>query len=214
MHHDDPYQKNPDPGSKPESSKDDFPLEEVNLRKMDFAPGEIRLVPDPGMVLPLGRYTLVDFIDGSLITRTPAPYDESATLIDVSELVSLVNRLDSASISLLGGAITKEIYPPGWAQSIDDINLAFGEHDDPLSRSSFEEVGSISSVGGENRDSLHYAIKLGRFVESIRELHEYMDHQRSLGGGSEHHADIDRLDMFLSQAMGRAYARFMNLSSL
>jgi hypothetical protein len=110
--------------------------------------------------------------------------------------------------------MTKEIYPPGWAQSITDINLAFSERDDTLSRSSFEEVGSISRLRGENRDSLHYATKLGLFVESIRELHEYMDHQRSLGGGSEHHADIDKLDMFLSQAMERAYARSMNLSSL
>jgi hypothetical protein len=212
MHFDDPHQKDPGRGSQPEPSREALPLEELNLGKMDFEPGEIRLVPDPGMVLPLGRYALVDFIDGSLITRTAAPYDESATLIDVSELVSLVNRLESASISLLGGAMTKEIYPPGWAQSIDDINLAFGEHGDPLSRSSFEEVGSISSVGGENRDSLHYAIKLGRFVESIRELHEYMDYQRSLSIHTGQDAELDRLDMFLSQAMGRAYARCMNVS--
>ena len=135
--------------------------------------------------------------------------DDNVTLIDVSELVSLVNQLDSASIPLLDGATAKEIYPPAWAQSIDDIDLAFGEHDDPLSRSSFEEVGSISSVGGANRDSLHYAIKLGRFVESIRELHEYMDYQRSLGIHAGQDAELDRLDMFLSQAMGRAYARFM-----
>jgi hypothetical protein len=212
MHHNDPYQKNPNQGSKPESSKDDLPLEDGSLAKMDFPPGEILLVPDPGMVLPLGRYALVDFIDGSLITGTVAPYDESATLIDVSELVSLVNRLESVSISLLGGAMTREICLPGCAQSIDDINLAFGEHDDPLSRSSFEEVGSISSVGGENRDSLHYAIKLGRFVESIRELHEYMDYQRSLGIHAGQDAELDKLDMFLSQAMGRAYARCMNVS--
>ena len=65
MHADDRHQK--DPGgrrSEPAHSNEDLPLEEGSLAKMDFAPGEIRLVPDPGMVLPLGRYALVDFIDG------------------------------------------------------------------------------------------------------------------------------------------------------
>jgi hypothetical protein len=207
MHADDPHQRDPFRGSQPEPSKEGPPFEELNLRKMDFPPGEILLVPDPGMVIPLGRYFLLDFIDGSLIKRIPAPYDDTLTLLDLSELVSLVNRLDSASLPLLGGAATKEIYPPAWAQSIDDINLAFDERHDPLPRCPFEEVALFSRSSAEDTDYTHYAIKLGRFVESIRELHEYMDYQRSRGGETEHHADIDRLDMFLSQAMGRAYAR-------
>lgn len=212
MHADDPHQKHPGRASQPEPSKEHLAFEGLNLGKMDFPPGEILLVPDPGMVIPLGRYSLLDFIDESLIKRIPAPYDDTLTLLDLSELVSLVNRLDSASLPVLGGATTKEIYPPAWAQSIDDINLAFEEGNEHLSQRSFEEVGLISGSDAESMDYTHYAIKLGRFVESIRELHEYMDYQRSLGGGSQHHADIDRLDMFLSQAMGRAYARCMAVS--
>jgi hypothetical protein len=212
MHFDDPHQKDPGRGYQPELSKADLPLEELDLGKMDFAPGEILLVPDPGMVIPLGRYCLVDFIDGSLVKRIPAPYDDTVTLLDLSELGSLVNRLDTASLPLLGGAATKEIYPPAWAQSIDDINLAFEEGQDPLAQSPFEEVALCSRSEAAGADYTHYAVKLGRFVESIRELHEYMDYQRSLGGESEHRADIDRLDMFLSQAMGRAYARSTKVS--
>lgn len=212
MHFDDPHQKDPGRGSQPEPSKADLPLEELDLGKMDFAPGEILLVPDPGMVIPLGRYCLVDFIDGSLIKRTPAPYDNTVTLLDLSELASLANRLEIASPPILGGAATKEIYPPAWAPSIDDINLAFDEGHDPLARCPFEDVALFSRSEAVGTDYAHYAIKLGRFVESIRELHEYMDYQRSLGGEIEHRADIDRLDMFLSQAMGRAYARSAKVS--
>jgi hypothetical protein len=186
--------------------------EAVNLGKMDFAPGKITLVPDLGMVLPLGQYSLVDFIDGSLIQRCPAPYDQRITLLDVSELVSLVSRLDTVSIPILGGALTKRLNPHAWAKSIDEINLAFEEGEDPLSQRSFEEVGMISRSRGENPDYAPYAIKLGRFVESVRELHNYMEYQRALGTDAGHRADVDKLEMFLSQALGRAYARCMTSS--
>jgi hypothetical protein len=185
-----------------------------NLGPLSFAPGEITLVPDEGMTIPLGKYSLVDCIDGVLITRVPAPYDERVSLIDVSELASLVHRLDAVSIPLLGGATVKELYPPGWSQSIDEINLAFEDRNDPFSERTFEEIGVETTAGdlAENADCSQFAVKLGRFVESLRALHEYLAFQKSRRAEGVPHRDLDTLDTFLSQAMGRACARSMRSS--
>jgi hypothetical protein len=222
MQPDDPNQmrRNTNPLQSPEGAP---PVEESSAKMdndagsfgpIDFGPGNFTLAPDVGMVVPLGSYTLIDFIDGVLVKRVPAPYDEGIGLIDVSELASLVHRLKVVSIPLLGGAIENTMYPPGWAQSIDEINLAFECGDDPFSRQPFAEIEMQRALSqhGSSLDHSQYAVKLGRFVESIRSLYEYADFQKSRSIEAPYQRDMDLLDTFLSQAMGRACARSMRSS--
>ena len=211
IHSEDPRNPQGNRSSGPESSEGALTPQGDSVSSgsdaFSFAPGEWAIQPDPGMSFPLGLYSLVDFIDDVLVKKVPAEYDDTSVLIDVSALVLLVNQLDSVSMPMLGGAIMKPLAPAAWSQSIEEINLAFEYSNDPMSVLSFEKIGCAAISDTSSPDCWEYEVKLGRFVESIRSLYEYLAFQKSIGSGLSNPTHLNALDTFLSHAMEQASTR-------
>jgi hypothetical protein len=127
----------------------------VGSDAMSMPPGPTTEKP----VLSVDECCLLDLIDGALVKKIAAPYNSSVELIDFSGLVELFDRLDTLRTTGLEGVLAYEWYPPAWARSFEDINLAFGATEDSFSSHSLAQLREVDTNAP---DLVEYTLKLQR----------------------------------------------------
>jgi hypothetical protein len=141
--------------------------------------------------------------DGSgslLVKAVPATYDSSIQVLDFSELVSMVGRLDSFACGS-GGAIVE---PSRWAAAFEAIDLSLDPQGDALCRASLADL-AVSGIKVRSDDS--YGLNVREALLVLVEVRAHLDRLAALGILPFDPDAVGQLDDFLSSAILHAGVR-------
>ena len=138
---------------------------------------------------------------GSLLVKSvSATYDSTIQLLDFSELVATLGRLDSFACGS-GGAV---VDPSRWAEAFEAIDLSLDLQGDAMCRASLVDL-AVSGIKARSDDS--FSLKVREALIALVEVRTHLDRLAALGLAPFDLDTVGQIDEFLSSAILHAGVR-------